>query len=127
MKYFQEVTQWSGGTPNHVYYLTDDKRKMVGYIQAGTKKLHKFSQPMSFDSRGRKFVVLDRKGEPDEVYFPREAESPAQNKSVLEVAGSGGKVYSVSRAGAGWTCTCPGYMFRRKCRHVEEAKQKETA
>ena len=125
MKFFQEVTQWSGSTPNHVYYLTDDKRKMVGYIRAGTKRLHKFSQPMSFDSRGRKFVVLDRQGEPDEVYFPREAERQTETDSV-QVQGSGGKVYHLTRNRAGWTCTCPGYMFRRRCRHVEEAQQKDS-
>lgn len=122
MKYFQEVTQWSGNTPNHVYYLTDDKRKMVGYIPVGTRKLQKFSRPMDFDTRGRKFVVLDRRGEPDSVYFPKVEESKPAGQ-VVQVQGSGGKTYFLSQVAGGWTCTCPGYMFRRKCRHVEDANK----
>ena len=43
MKYFQEVTEWADNIPNHIYYLKDDKSFLVGYIQAGTKKLFKFS------------------------------------------------------------------------------------
>lgn len=121
MKYFQEVTEWNAGfdVPNHVYYLTDDKRKMVGYIKAGTKKLITLSKPMNFDSRGRKFVVLNKKAEDDSVYFPK-VEDAAPSAASIQVQGSNGKVYLVTKVNKGWTCTCPGYMFRRKCRHVEE-------
>jgi hypothetical protein len=77
---------------------------------------------MDFDTRGRKFVVLDRKGEPDTVYFPKvDSSKPAGN--VIQVEGSGGKTYFLSQVAGGWTCTCPGYMFRRKCRHVEDANK----
>jgi hypothetical protein len=120
MKYFQEVTKWSVDyVPNHVYYLTDDKRKMVGYIPAGKRKLVKFSKPMSFDSRGRKLVALDRKAESDEVYFPK-----TETKSVaasIEIVGSSGKSYYLTKTGSRWVCTCPGFQFRHKCRHIEQA------
>ena len=36
------------------------------------------------------------------------------------VAGSRGAVYTVSRQGKGWSCTCTGFEFRRHCRHVTE-------
>lgn len=118
MKYFQEVTEWASAyVPNHTYYLTDDKRKMVGYIRAGTKNLVKFSKPMSFDTRGRKFVVLPKQGESDEVYFPNQQEKPVAK--AVEVQGSGGKTYYLTQNGARWMCTCPGFQFRHKCRHVE--------
>jgi queuine/archaeosine tRNA-ribosyltransferase len=122
MKYFQEVTEWDASyVPNHVYYLTDDKRKMVGYIKTGTKALIKFSKPMNFDSKGRKFVVLPKKGESDEVYFPKSVEKPVGQ--VIEVSGSNGKKYFLSKFGKGWSCSCPGYQFRHKCKHVDEMKE----
>lgn len=120
MKYFQEITEWDAGysVPNHVYYMKDDKSKAVGYIPAGTKKLVMFSKPMTIESKGRKFVILAKKAENDEIYFPKTETKPVGE--VIEVEGSNGRKYFVSKFGNGWTCTCPGYMFRRKCRHVEE-------
>lgn len=118
MKYFQEVTEWAADyVPNHTYYLTDDKRKMVGYVPVGTKKLVKFSKPMNFDAKGRKFVVLPKKAESDEVYFPRQTDKPAAK--AIEIQGSNGKTYYLTQAGTRWLCTCPGFQFRHKCRHVE--------
>jgi hypothetical protein len=118
MKYFQEITAWNANyVQNHIYYLTDDKRKMVGYIKAGTKNLVKFSKPMNFDSKGRKFTVLPLKGESDEVYFPKTVDKPIGQ--VTEVEGSAGKKYYVSKTGGRFTCTCPGFAFRRKCKHTE--------
>lgn len=122
MKYFQEVTVWDAGyaVPNHIYYMKDDKSKAVGYIPAGKKKLVIFSKPMSIESRGRKFIVLDKKGEPDEVYFPKVTEKPVGQ--VIEVSGSNGKKYFLSKIGKTWNCTCPGYQFRHKCKHTDEIK-----
>lgn len=118
MKYFQEVTEWNVEyNANHIYYLSDDRRKMVGYIRHGTIDLVKFSHPMDFDTRGRKFVVLDKKGESDEIYFPKTTKKPMGQ--VVEVLGSNGKKYFVSKFGSTWSCTCPGYQFRNKCKHTD--------
>lgn len=118
MKYFQEITEWSTSVQNHIYYLTDDKRKMVGYIPLGTKKLVKFSKPMSFDGRGRKFVILPKEAESDEVYFPKTETVTSEPR--IEVEGSNGKKYYLTKRNSRWLCTCPGFQFRHKCRHVEE-------
>lgn len=32
--------------------------------------------------------------------------------------------YTVSFDKAGWTCDCTGFGYRRKCRHIDEAKTK---
>jgi hypothetical protein len=122
MKYFQETTEWSTRyVPNHIYYLTDDKRKMVGYIKAGSTELIKFSKPMNFDSKGRKFTVLPRKAESDSVYFPSVQEAKPAGQ-VIEIEGSSGKKYYVSKIGNRITCTCPGFAFRHKCKHVEQVQ-----
>lgn len=118
MKYFQEVTEWADKTPNHIYYLRDDKTSMVGYIRSGTEELYKFKNPIRIDVRGRKFKVLNMKAESDEVYFKKEQ----VKKDVIVVKGSNGKEYQVEKIGDKYSCSCPGFMFRHKCKHVEELK-----
>jgi len=38
------------------------------------------------------------------------------------VEGSRGSKYTVIRNKSSWTCTCPGFQFRRSCKHVQELK-----
>lgn len=38
------------------------------------------------------------------------------------VEGSRGSRYTVVRSKHIWTCTCPGYQFRKTCKHVTELK-----
>ena len=123
MIYLKEVTVWDAPyfVPSHVYYASDDKSKIVGYIKSGERTLTMFKQPIAWDIRGRKFVQLPKKGEPDSVYFKRAVSvSKRENKPAgITVQGSGGKVYTLNKHVAGWTCTCPGYTYRRHCKHVE--------
>jgi hypothetical protein len=120
MKYYQEVTEWAdSNAANHIYYLNEDKTSMVGYIRAGTKSLFKFKNPIRIDLRGRKFKLLDMKGEPDSVYFGKKEEP---KKDAIIVKGSNGKEYVVEKVGSKYTCTCPGFTFRHTCKHVQEMK-----
>jgi len=120
MKFFQETTQWdTPGAPNHIYYLSDDKSKMVGYIKQGTTVLQKFKRPISISTKGRKFTVVAVKGEPDSVYFTPTPEYVSTN-IVAKIAGSTGKTYEVSKHGENLSCTCSGFQFRRKCKHVDQ-------
>jgi hypothetical protein len=121
MKYFQEVTEWpDSGDINHIYYLSDDKSQMVGYIKSGTDELFKFKNPIRISTRGRKFTVI-KNGEPDSVYFGKEEAKPeTANKEGIPVTGSDGTVYWVTKRGNALSCTCKGFMFRRKCRHTEQ-------
>jgi hypothetical protein len=123
MKYFEEVTDWGSSTAkNHIYYLCDDKTKMVGYIKHGTTDLFKFKRPITFYGKGRKFVELKTRGEPDSVYFTKsEAFVP---KQAIEIEGSNGKKYYVTNVGAKYMCTCPGFSFRHTCKHTKEIKEK---
>ena len=48
-----------------------------------------------------------------------------------EVVGSRGKTYTVRVGYAGprsptkfaWSCDCPGFKFRKRCKHIDAAKQ----
>lgn len=42
------------------------------------------------------------------------------NVQVFEVSGSKGNKYVVTKDSKGWDCTCPGFVFRKQCKHVSE-------
>lgn len=45
-------------------------------------------------------------------------------ESVIPVVGSAGMTYEVRlRTDNTASCTCPGWGYRRQCRHIEEAKK----
>lgn len=43
-----------------------------------------------------------------------------QDTETWSVAGSKGSSYTVIRNRSSWTCTCPGFQFRKTCRHIKE-------
>ena len=44
-------------------------------------------------------------------------------EQIFEVEGSKGNKYTVKQAKNGlWNCTCAGFGFRRKCKHVTNCK-----
>ena len=66
-------------------------------------------------------LTLDRV---DEYMVVDQRFTPAQSPDVrtYEVQGSTGNTYPVTQDGDTWTCTCPGFGWRRKCRHITELK-----
>lgn len=122
MKYIKEVTEWNAGyaVPNHTYYVNDAGKVAIGYIRESDTAFIKFSKPFTLDTRGRKFTVLRQRGEPDSVYFATvETPKAAPSVETRTVEGSGGKTYTLTKAGNRWTCSCPGFTFRNKCRHSD--------
>ena len=61
-------------------------------------------------------------------FYPYKAKKPnipnnAKNKVYKVKSSKGDKEYEVSVSESGdFTCTCPGYGFRRKCRHIDYVK-----
>ena len=43
-----------------------------------------------------------------------------EQPKVFQVSGSKGNVYTVTKNKNGYTCTCPGFTFRKNCRHIAE-------
>ena len=48
--------------------------------------------------------------------------TPKKEKEInfWDVLGSSGNVYKVQWNGSFYSCTCPGYTYRRTCRHIKE-------
>jgi hypothetical protein len=129
MKFIEELTVWdSASAKNHIYYVDDAKTRMVAYIKNGTTELFRFKRPIQFSTKGRKFRVLATPGEPDSVYFgtPTPDLTKSQSPTTIEVKGSKGETYFLNKVGDKFACSCPGFQFRRKCRHVEQLLEKET-
>ena len=117
MKAFQEITEWDSefAVPNHVYFLNDSKDKMYGYVQAGTGLVQTMRTPYRFHTRGRKFREV--KNTWNFVVEEKEQKPVGQ---AWTVAGSKGSEYTVSLELGTWSCSCSGFKFRNRCRHVEE-------
>ncbi len=69
----------------------------------------------------------------EEVYEHWEKENKIQSKESNEefplieenvISKRTGETYEVKFNGFFWSCTCAGYGFRRKCKHIEEIKNK---
>jgi hypothetical protein len=111
MKFYQETTKWHTDTPNGIYLLNDSKTKMYAFIRAGSKSVFKFKNPIQIDSRGRMFKEIKNT-------FNFEIEESKNHNPQWEVKGSKGDKYIVEQTEHGLTCTCSGFKFRGKCKHL---------
>ena len=54
------------------------------------------------------------------VYEPYKSTPKLSEVKTWSVQGSKGDTYTVTYNGHAWSCTCAGFGWRRKCRHVTE-------
>ena len=102
-----ETTVWSDSkNVNHTYLL--DGTKMIAYIKVGDNVPFYFKKPITIDKRGRKFIPL--KVNPFKAV--------KEKSTIIKVSGSKGQVYSLDTENK--TCSCMGFGFRGKCRHLSE-------
>jgi len=85
----QEQTQWRESVANNLYLITDSWDHVIAYVPQGEIKATRFKQPMRWDHRGRQFKVLKN-----------------------------GQIYRLTQYEGKWQCSCPGFQYRGKCRHV---------
>ena len=119
MKAFQEITQWDSdfAVPNHIYFLSDAKDKMYGFVQAGTGIVQTMRSPYRFHTRGRKFKEVKNVWN-----FGVEEVSETRGKEH-KVLGSKGNVYTVTNDRGSWTCTCPASKWQKgECKHIVKLK-----
>lgn len=51
----------------------------------------------------------------------------APSSREWDVKGSKGNTYRVVERDGQWSCSCPGYGFRRKCRHIAEKREENAS
>lgn len=118
-KILQEVSQWDADYKcNHIYLLNGDK--IVAYIKQGDTEVNILNHQMRIDKRYRKFIEVQNQAL--SILIP--AETP-KNIRVFNVQ-SKDKVYTVelNTVKNKYTCSCTGYTFRGKCKHIDAVKGK---
>lgn len=123
MKVFQEITEWTDSTQNHIYFMNGSKNKVYAYIRKGTKEIFEFKRPLRIDPARRKFEEIKNRWK----FTVREEEEVEEKPAgqTWTVTGSKGDNYTVSLDGDRWACTCSGFQFRSRCRHVEETRSRQ--
>lgn len=120
MKAFQEITEWDSdfAVPNHVYFLSDAKDKMYGYVQAGTGLVQTMRSPYRFHVRGRKFREVKNVWN-----FGVDDTPEPSNGKEYRVLGSRNNVYTVTNDRGSWSCTCPAAKWQKgECKHIVKLK-----
>jgi hypothetical protein len=121
MKAFQETTEWDTDfvMPNHVYFLSDSKDKMYGYVKASTGEIQEMSTPYRFKASGRKFKEVNNVW----GFAPRDEVEVEVAGKQYQVPGSKGAVYTVTNDCGVWTCTCPASKWQAgECKHIVKLK-----
>jgi len=117
MKTIQELTDWD--VPNHIYFVTDAKDKMYGYVKKSTGEVKEFNNPLPFNVSRRKFKEIANTW----AFAPRSlgvVESPG---TQYKVPGSNGAIYVVTDDLGVWSCTCPSAKWQKgECKHVKKIK-----
>jgi len=112
MKFYQETTDWRDNTPNGIYLLNDSKTKMFAYVRPGARSAFKFKNPIAISTRGRTFKEVKNT-------FGYKIELPKSEFPQWTVVGSKGDKYIVEKTDNGFSCTCSGFKFRAKCKHID--------
>ena len=104
----KEITVWSTDfQPNHTYLMNDSMDKIIGYFKWNNPKdFMKFKNPLRFDTRYRKFKILQR-------YEDK------SNAKRWKINGSKDHVYYVEETDNGMSCTCIGFKYHGKCKHID--------
>lgn len=103
-----------------------NKTTISGVVETATK----FTPPdfvriiTDFDSPVRiREIPLNRITQIEYADGTQAAQQETKNDAkTWVVEGSRGSRYTVIRNKSSWTCTCPGFQFRRSCKHVQELK-----
>jgi hypothetical protein len=113
MKWFAETTDYKDKVPNGIYLLDDGKTKMYAFKARGTGNIKVFRNPIRIDTRGRKFVV-----NPEQ--FATDLKEPEPEGRSWTVKGSKGNEYKITELNGNYSCSCSGFKFRSRCRHIEQ-------
>lgn len=115
MRWYLETTEWADNTPNGEYLMNDSRSKVYAYRSPVTRDIKVFTTPLVISTRGRRFVVNAQQ-------YKVTVDTEAEQGRTVPVQGSRGDTYQVTERLGAWTCTCSGFQFRGRCRHIEQVK-----
>jgi hypothetical protein len=114
LEILKETTVWNTDTPvpNHTYLLNGDK--LVAYAVFGTDEIVISKSQIRISKRYRTFVQDNHSGLKKLISNKK----PEPGVRTFKIQ-SKNKVYFVSGKNDKFTCTCTGFQFRGKCKHID--------
>ena len=119
LEIIKETTVWSGDYQNcnHTYLL--DGSKIVAYVKSGTDEVQVLRTPLAIDKRYRTFIKAHHSG----LANLSKSQPKDPDTKVFKVK-SNTKEYIVKVNKNRYSCTCTGYNFRGKCKHIDAVAKK---
>jgi hypothetical protein len=129
MKILKEITDWDVEyrQPNHTY-LVNNKNKIVAYAKwHSDTDVQVFKSRHELDKRRRKFVEVKHSLL---AKIAKEIDDEVEEEQKIlgeryEVQSESGNVYTVTLNNGHYSCSCVGFSFRNKCKHIEMIKEIE--
>jgi len=119
LEILKETTVWSDGSnANHTYLL--DGSKIVAYAKCSDNSVQVLKTQIKIDKRYRTFIKTKHSGL-ERIIKSTPTES---NTRVFKVK-SKEKEYFVELSDYNYTCTCTGFNFRGKCKHIDAVAKKQ--
>jgi hypothetical protein len=132
MEIVKETTFWECDyvVPNHTY-LIDNKGRVIAYAIEHGNQVMRLKSGFVLNKRYRKFVQTNHRelSKIANEYINKNPEKQIKKKKDDNVrlfkVKSDTKEYEVEYniSGKFFNCTCVGFGFRRKCKHVESVKE----
>ena len=118
LEILKETTIWADGSnSNHTYLL--DGSKIFAYAKFHGNDIEILRTKISIDKRYRTFVKTKHSGLEKLI----KSQTEKSNTRVFKVK-SKTKEYFVELSDDNFSCTCTGYTFRGKCKHITAVAEK---
>ena len=119
LEILKETTVWSDGSnANHTYLL--DGTKIVAYAKSSDNSVQVLRTQIKIDKRYRTFVKTKHFGLQNLI-----KSTPAKSNTRVFKVQSKTKEYFVELSDYNYTCTCTGFNFRGKCKHIDAVAKKQ--
>jgi uncharacterized Zn finger protein len=119
LEILKETTVWSDGSnANHTYLL--DGSKIVAYAKYSDNTVQVLKSQIKIDKRYRTFIKTKHSGLEKLI----KNTIPKSNTRVFKVQ-SKTKEYFVELSDYNYSCTCTGFNFRGKCKHIDAVAKKQ--
>ena len=126
MEIIKEITVWDCdyNVPNNTYLL-NNKGKLIAYIKEGEDSINQLKTPLEFSKSRRKFIKIQHDGLSKLIKDEKKDNTKRiipKNVQLFNV-NSNDKDYTVEVTDNRYfSCTCIGFGYRNKCKHVEAVK-----
>ena len=119
LEILKETTVWSDGSnANHTYLL--DGSKIIAYAKYSDNSVQVLRTQIKIDKRYRTFVKTKHFGLQNLI-----KSTPTKSNTRVFKVKSKEKEYFVELSDYNYTCTCTGFNFRGKCKHIDAVAKKQ--